>query len=195
MQPPAKPAQRQASRCCKQVIHTKIQKAGYHPHGDTLPFFVCLHPGRNRSCPVPPPRSYFAIAPCLRCARHVLFESCTVHHKTAVIPVDIPMRWEPRAKQQPTGLIAYSASQSRPVRVLYRHHEKSPQTECLAASFLVDIPSRWEPRTNKHPTGVFVAPPAAVPCCSSPVPPPRKKSQDLLVWGLVVEHCQRQSNL
>ena len=28
--------------------------------------------------------------------------------------------WEPRAKQQPTGLIAYSASQSRPVRVLYR---------------------------------------------------------------------------
>ena len=42
--------------------------------------------------------------------------------------VDIPSRWEPRAKQQPTGLIAYSASQSRPVRVLYRHHEKSPQT-------------------------------------------------------------------
>ena len=50
----------------------------------------------------------------------LLFESCTVHHETAVIPVDIPMRWEPRAKQQPTGLIAYSASQSRPVRVLYR---------------------------------------------------------------------------
>ena len=49
-----------------------------------------------------------------------LFEPCTVHHKTAVIPIDIPMRWEPRAKQQPTGLIAYSASQSRPVRVLYR---------------------------------------------------------------------------
>ncbi len=28
------------------------------------------------------------------------FESCTVHPKTAVIPVDIPRRWEPRAKQQ-----------------------------------------------------------------------------------------------
>ena len=39
-QPPAKPAPRQASRCCKQVFHTKIQKAGYHPHGDTLPLFV-----------------------------------------------------------------------------------------------------------------------------------------------------------
>ena len=37
--------------------------------------------------------------------------------------VDIPTRWEPRAKQQPTGLIAYSADwrrQSRPVLVLYR---------------------------------------------------------------------------
>ena len=40
-------APRQASRCCKQVFHTKIQKAGYHPHGDTLPLFVfCLYPGR-----------------------------------------------------------------------------------------------------------------------------------------------------
>ena len=48
------------------------------------------------------------------------------------------------------------------------HH--IPRPNGLAASFLVDIPSRWEPRTNKHPTGVFVAPPAAVPCCSSSVP-------------------------
>ncbi len=55
-QPPAKPAPRQASRCCKQVFHTKIQKAGYHPHGGTLPLFVfCLYPGRNSSSPVPPP--------------------------------------------------------------------------------------------------------------------------------------------
>ena len=57
------------------------------------------------------------VIPCL-CL--LLFESCTVHHKTAVIPVDIP--------------------------------------------------THWEPRTNKHPTGVFAAPPAAWPCCSSPVP-------------------------
>ena len=50
-------------------------------------------------------------------------QPCAVHHQTVVIPVDIPSRWEPRAKQQPTGLIAYSADwrrQSRPVRVLYR---------------------------------------------------------------------------
>ena len=40
---------------------------------------------------------------------------------------------------------------------------------------MVDIPTHWETRTNKHPTGVFVAPPAAWPCCSSPVPPTTKK--------------------
>ena len=34
--------------------------------------------------------------------------------------VDIPTRWEPRAKQQPTGLIAYGTSCRRPVRALYR---------------------------------------------------------------------------
>ena len=47
--------------------------------------------------------------------------------------VDIPEDWEPRAKQQPTGLIAYSADwrrQSRPVRVLYRPPQtKNPQTK------------------------------------------------------------------
>ena len=89
---------------------------------------------------------------CPACGVAVLFESCTATTKKVPRPnglaasflVDIPMRWEPRAKQQPTGLIAYSASQSRPVRALYR--------------------------------------------------PPRKKSPDLLVWGLVVEHCPQHSN-
>ena len=47
------------------------------------------------------------------------------------------------------------------------HHEKSPQTECLAASFLVDIPSRWEPRTNQSPTGALIAFAALGTCCSS----------------------------
>ena len=31
---------------------------------------------------------------------------------------DIPEDWEPRAKQQPTGLIAYGAAHRRPVQVL-----------------------------------------------------------------------------
>ena len=68
------------------------------------------------------------------------FESCTATTKKVLRPnglaasflVDIPRRWEPRAKQQPTGLIAYSADwrrQSRPVRVLYRHQTKNPQTK------------------------------------------------------------------
>ena len=39
------------------------------------------------------------VIPCLCLFR---FSSCTAHHKTAVIPVDIPSRWEPRAKQSRT---------------------------------------------------------------------------------------------
>ena len=59
------------------------------------------------------------------CLCSFLFLSC--HNKktrpnglVASFLVDIPMRWEPRAKQQPTGLIAYGTSCRRPVRALYR---------------------------------------------------------------------------
>ena len=45
-----------------------------------------------------------------------------------------------------------AAVASAAVRVLYRHHEKSPQAKGLAASFLVDIPSRWEPRAKQSRT-------------------------------------------
>ena len=78
------------------------------------------------------------VIPCLCSFR---FSSCTATTKKVPRPnglaasflVDIPSRWEPRAKQQPTGLIAYSADwrrQSRPVRVLYRPPQtKNPQTK------------------------------------------------------------------
>ena len=36
----------------------------------------------------------------------------------AGFPIDIPTGWEPQAKQQPTGLIAYGAARRRPVQVL-----------------------------------------------------------------------------
>ena len=35
-------------------------------------------------------------------------------YRTAVTPVDIPEDWDPRAKQQPTGLIAYAAAGASP---------------------------------------------------------------------------------
>ena len=38
--------------------------------------------------------------------------------KRSGTPVDIPNGWDPRAKQQPTGLIAYGAAHRRPVLVL-----------------------------------------------------------------------------
>ena len=62
---------------------------------------------------------------------------------------------------------------------------------------MIDIPTHWEPRTNKHPTGVFVTPPAAWPCCSSPVPSTTKKSPDRKVWGLwwSIVHSTRTQHL
>ena len=90
-------------------------------------------------------------------------QPCAVHHQTVVIPVDIPTRWEPRAKQSRTVALLtalcaalrvafadfsaapwqgfeksergpslgslfppQAAVASAAVRVLYRHHEKSP---------------------------------------------------------------------
>ena len=44
----------------------------------------------------------------------------------AGLPVDIPTGWEPRAKQQPTGLIAYGAARRRPVQVLFRTEKEKP---------------------------------------------------------------------
>ena len=47
-----------------------------------------------------------------------------------VLPVDIPTGWEPRAKQQPTGLIAYGAARRRPVQVLFRTEKEKPEHKC-----------------------------------------------------------------
>ena len=45
-------------------------------------------------------------------------------HANACSPVDIPTGWEPRTKQQPTGLIAYPAAQGRAVQVLLSAPDK-----------------------------------------------------------------------
>ena len=44
--------------------------------------------------------------------------------KRSGTPVDIPNGWDPRAKQQPTGLIAYGAAHRRPVLVPLGTHTK-----------------------------------------------------------------------
>ena len=93
------------------------------------------------------------VIPCLCSFR---FSSCTVHHKTAVIPVDIPSRWEPRTNKHPTGVFAAPPAAvpccSRPVPSTTK---KVPRPNGLAASFLVDIPRRWEPRAKQQPTGLI----------------------------------------
>ena len=127
-------------------------------------------------------------------------QPCAVHHKKSPRPnglaasflVDIPTRWEPRAKQSRTVAlltalcaalrVAFADFSSAPwrgleksercpnnsslfrpqaavvvvaVRALYRHQQKIPRPNGLAASLLVDIPRRWEPRTNQSPTGLI----------------------------------------
>ena len=71
----------------------------------------------------------------------------------AVLPVDIPTGWEPRTKQQPTGLIAYPAAQGRAVQVLLSAQKKKRHTNVCSP---VDIPTGWEPRTKQQPTGLLL---------------------------------------
>ena len=52
------------------------------------------------------------------CGRPCSFDSSYGLHETATT-LDIPSRWDPRTKQQPTGLIAYPAVQGRAVRFPY----------------------------------------------------------------------------
>ena len=82
------------------------QKAGYHRHDDTLPLLVPVLVLYRPPQKIPRPNGLVAF-----------------------FLVDIPSRWEPRAKQQPTGLIAYGTSCRRPVRALYRHQNKKTRLE------------------------------------------------------------------
>ena len=52
------------------------------------------------------------------CGPPCFFDSSYGLHETATT-LDIPSRWDPRTKQQPTGLIAYPAAQGRAVRFPY----------------------------------------------------------------------------
>ena len=84
------------------------KKAGYRRYDDTLPLFLRMAltyivPVRYRMN-----RGYANGAPA-----------------GGAFLVDIPEDWEPRAKQQPTGLIAYGTSCRRPVLVLSRPRKKS----------------------------------------------------------------------
>ena len=73
------------------------------------------------------------VIPCLCLSR---FSSCTVHHKTAVIPVDIPMRWEPRANQsdglrllifpQPLGRALKNQNAAPASAPCFRRRRRSP---------------------------------------------------------------------
>ena len=88
------------------------KKAGYRRYDDTLPLFLRM--------------ALTYIVPVRYCMNR---GSANGAPAGGAFLVDIPEDWKPRAKQQPTGLIAYGTSCRRPVLVLYRPPQKNPQTE------------------------------------------------------------------
>ena len=51
-------------------------------------------------------------------------QSCTVHHQTVAIPVDIPTRWEPRAKQSRTVALLTALCAAALFESCTVHHKK-----------------------------------------------------------------------
>ena len=84
------------------------KKAGYRRYDDTLPLFLRM--------------ALTYIVPVRYCMNR---GSANGAPAGGAFLVDIPEDWEPRAKQQPTGLIAYGTSCRRPVLVLHRPRKKS----------------------------------------------------------------------
>ena len=78
-------------------------------------------------------------------------QSCTVHHQTVAIPVDIPSRWEPRAKQSRTVALLAALRAA----ALFKSSRRT-----VNRSLLLDIPTGWEPRTKQQPTGLVACPAA-----------------------------------
>ena len=84
--------------------------------------------------------------------------SLSLRSSAAAVPVDIPDSWDPRTKQQPTGLIACR------LRAAVLFDPSSPQDKKMtsslslrssAAAVPVDIPDSWDPRTKQQPTGLI----------------------------------------
>ena len=71
--------------------------------------------------------------------------------------VDIPTRWNPRAKQQPTGLIACGAMRRRPVRALSiaQTKKKNQYTMCTGFSWCDGRDSNPRPTDSQEPNGTF----------------------------------------
>ena len=79
------------------------------------------------------------------CGRPCSFDSSYGLHETATT-LDIPGRWDPRTKQQPTGLIAYPAAQGRAVQVLLSAPRKDIRSYVF--SFFVQLSN---PNPNQFP--------------------------------------------
>ena len=74
-------------------------------------------------------------------------EPFLIKNRVCTTLVDIPEDWEPRAKQQPTGLVAYGTSCRRPVLVLHRPRKKS-QVKRLGIFVVEHSPQQANPKDS-----------------------------------------------
>ena len=99
-----------------------IKEAGeYTPGGFLASAFTDRSFGPTNSSLFQPLAAAVVVAVQVLYPRLLLQRNCHVKQKrqwTVCLPVDIPTGWEPQAKQQPTGLIAYGAARRRLVQVL-----------------------------------------------------------------------------
>ena len=65
----------------------------------------------------------------------------------AATTVDVPSRWDPNTKKEPTGLFFAACGRPCSFDSSYGLH---------VAATPVDVPSRWDPRANQSPTGALV---------------------------------------
>ena len=66
----------------------------------------------------------------------------------AATTVDIPNRWDPNTKKEPTGLFFAACGRPCSFDSSYGLHETATT---------LDIPTGWDPRANQSPTGALVA--------------------------------------
>ena len=161
------------------------------------------------------------VIPCLCLSR---FSSCTVHHKTAVIPVDIPMRWEPRTNQsnglrlliflQPLGraLKNQNAAPTTPPcfsrwlrsssllfkssypRLLLKGNCRVKQKRQWTVCLPVDIPTGWEPRAKQQPTGLIAYGAARRRPVQVLFRTEKEKPVHIVYWFFLVQECNPNPN-
>ena len=96
-------------------------------------------------------RRAFKIVLSHRTPHQIKKSAVAMQQRATATPVDIPTGWNPRAKQQPTGLIAYAAAgaSAPPCSRPTGHPTKRKKPAVKTADFLVGCPVGLEPTVSR----------------------------------------------